>query len=103
MSADRRRSARVPGHIPASLHLLRSPLVKEGHIIDMSICGIALESDEEFEDGMDIFIKISPSVHVRGEIIHQHKTGPSKKYGVKFTDWNKSWENYLRKHGVEEK
>lgn len=53
--------------------------------LNLSLKGIAIETEGEFEKNDDILIKISIPIDVQGKIVWVKKEGQLYKYGIKFS------------------
>ncbi len=84
---DKRRHPRFPVGLSMDIDPQGANAGKcRGTIADLSAGGMSLKSDAELEPGMSLYLKLSPSLEIRGEVRHTKgsTTGGMHRYGVRF-------------------
>lgn len=84
---DKRRHPRVP--VDLSIDILAHGEASgkcRGTIADLSPSGMTFKSSAELEPGMCLYLKLNPSLEIRGEVRHSKGStaGGMHRYGVLF-------------------
>lgn len=83
---EKRKHPRVPSKITLVIHAKGLPVSRvNGKILDLSVGGMAFESDAVLEEGMSLFFKINWPLTIRGEVRSIRDTAArTRRYGVRF-------------------
>ncbi|MEO0224839.1 MAG: PilZ domain-containing protein [candidate division WOR-3 bacterium] len=82
---ERRRAIRVPINI--ILDVYKNGKLEHSYRgcgINLSLKGIAIETDGEFEKNEDVLLKINIPIDVKGKIVWSKQEGKIYRYGIKF-------------------
>lgn len=83
---ERRKFPRVLTSIPSEL-LVATTLVSRGNgsIVNLSLGGLVVESDAQFNTGTDLCLYSKLPVKLCGTIIRSEKTAHTNRYAVRFS------------------
>lgn len=82
---EKRKASRRPTSILIDVNEAGSAVIKgRGHIADLSITGLALDTSIPFDIGTPLFLKIDIPLEVKGKIVRLQKKEGTTRYGVKF-------------------
>ena len=84
---DKRRHPRFPVGLTMDIFAQGANVGKcRGTIADLSVGGMTLRSNAELETGMCLYLKLNPSLEIRGEVRHAKGStgGGMHRYGVRF-------------------
>jgi c-di-GMP-binding flagellar brake protein YcgR len=84
---DKRRHPRFPIGLTMDIFAQGHNVGKcRGTIADLSVGGMSFKSNAELETGMCLYLKLNPSLEIRGEVRHTKGSaaGGMHRYGVRF-------------------
>jgi len=83
---EKRLHPRVPVGLSLDVHAqgLRVQRVR-GKIVDLSVGGMAFETEAELDQGASLYLKVNIPLFIRGEVRYMGgRQGPPYRYGVRF-------------------
>lgn len=84
---DKRKAPRMPTSILIDVNEAGTAVSKHrGHVADLSVTGMALDTPLTLEKGSSLFLKIDIPIEVRGEIVRVQKKAGAVRYGIRFMD-----------------
>ncbi|MBN1384831.1 MAG: PilZ domain-containing protein [Elusimicrobia bacterium] len=84
---EKRRRPRVPTSILIDVNEVGSAVTKHrGHVADLSITGLALDTSFSLDIGASLFLKIDIPIEVKGKIVRAQKKAGTMRYGVRFQE-----------------